>query len=169
MSFTRSPQRTAGLILLQRTKEVLFIKCNGEEIESSSASDKLFGRVMGEESSKESSPYAYRCIERMIRAGFSLNMIREITGHSDTVYKNLCNFIESENSIHQKIIEFVLPRNTEKTWKKYYMNCPICGKELKAVSQNLVLIKKHNDEMLYLYCRECGEKEKAKFGGMPNE
>lgn len=157
------------LAKLEKNQEKLFIKCNGEAIESTSASDKLFGRVMGEESSKESSPYAYRCIERMIRAGFSLSVIREITGYSDTVYKNLCGFIESEQSIQQKIVEFVLPRNAEKTWKKHYINCPICGKEIKAVSQNLVLIKKDNDEILYLYCRECGEKEKAKFGGTPNE
>ncbi len=157
------------LAKLEKTQEILFIKCNGEAIDGTSASDKLFGSVMGEDSSKKSTPYAYGCIERMIKAGLNLYTIREITGHSDTVYKNLCNFMKEEESIQQKITEFILPKNIQKTRKKYYINCPICGKEVKAISQNLILVKKHNDDTLYLYCRECGEKEKAKFGGIPNE
>lgn len=147
---------------LNKTQELFFIQCSGEGINDRGASDQLFTKVVGENSSKESKPYAKRCIERMVKEGFSSNIIKEITGYSDSVYKAVCNFVDNENSTQAKLIEFITPSNRIKVQKKGYINCPVCAKEIKATSENLVLIKKPESDVFYLCCKECGEKEKEK-------
>ena len=47
--------------------------------------------------------------------------------------------------------------------------CPNCRMMFQASTAEAVLLKYPNDDTLYLYCKECGEKEKARFGGADNE
>lgn len=156
--------RSYLLSKLYKSQEVLFIQPNGESIKDQNASEKLFTKVVGDSSSKESKPYAQRCIERMIKEGFSADIIKSVTGYGDTIYKKTCDFVNKENFIQNKLTEFIIPTRKKQVIKKHYINCPICNKEVMATSDNFVLIKKTNDDTLYLYCKECGEKEKVKSG-----
>lgn len=143
---------------------MLSIKYNGNSIDGTGATDKLFGGVIGENKSKASAPFAKRCIGRMIDAGLNYKLIYELTGYKDTIYDNACDFANKNNIINtqNKITEFILPKKSDSVRKIGYMDCPLCGKKaIKAISDEFVLIKKP-DGLLYIACKECGEKEKRK-------
>lgn len=150
---------------LDTTQDKLFIKYDGNAINGTEAADKLFGGVMGEDSSKASAPFAKRCIERMIDAGLNSQLIRELTGYSNDVYKNACDYVNENNvnNIQNKINEFIIPTQSRRVRKIGYVDCPMCGKKsIKATSDEFVLIRKLGDDSLYLACKECGEREKRK-------
>ena len=156
--------RTYLLDRIGINQDKLFIKYDGSAIDGSGATDKLFGGVICENESKASAPFAKRCIGRMIDAGLNYQLIHELTGYSKTIYDNACDFANKSNMINtqNKITEFILPKESESVRKIGYMDCPICGKkDIKAISDEFVLIKK-SDNLLYIACKECGEKEKRK-------
>ena len=140
-------------------QEWLFVECTGKKIDGQNASDKLFKKVVGENSSIAFMPYAKKCIERMMNAGLNKKIIGDITGYKGTVYDNICQFLDDSNeeNIQNKITEFILPSNESKVRKIGYINCPMCGQSIRATSEELVLIKKVGDT-LYLACKKCGER-----------
>lgn len=153
------------LFKLETTQDKLFIKYDGNSISLAEAADKLFSGVMGDKSSKASKPFAKRCIERMIDAGLNSQVIRELTGYSNDVYQNACDFVNENNvnNIQNKINEFITPTQSKSVRKIGYVDCPMCGKKsIKATSDEFVLIRKPGDNSLYLACKECGEREKRK-------
>ena len=82
----------------------------------------------------------------------------------EIVRENSSNYIpdfrSEENILHYHLTDIV-PKGHFKCWE--------CGRIKEATSEKAVLLKYPNDDTLYLYCRECSEKEKVKFGGTPNE
>mgnify|MGYP003289213868 CR=1 FL=1 len=153
------------LYKLEIMQDKLFIKYDGNAINGSEAADKLFGGVMGEDSSKASKPFARRCIQRMIDAGLNSKLIRELTGYKNDVYEKSCDYINENNvnNIQNKINEFIIPTQSRGVRKIGYVDCPMCGKKsIKAVANEFVLIRKPGDDFLYLACKECGEREKRK-------
>lgn len=143
----------------------LFIKYDGNPIGSSGAADTLFNKVMGEKSSKASTKFANRCIERMINSGLNAELIKEITGYKESVYTTVCTSVNKNNieNIQNKITEFITPSNNSEIRRIGYVDCPRCGKKsIKATSNEFVLIKEPGDDSLYLACKECGEKAKRK-------
>lgn len=152
---------------LEKTNERLFIKHDGESISGIDASDKLFRKVIGEGNPVESKSYAKRCIERMVKEGFSANVIKEITGYSGTIYQSVCDFVDKEGSFQVKLNRFVLPQTSGEHKKRNskqirYINCPICHTSIKATAEELVLIKYPGDATLHLACTNCGKRERVK-------
>ena len=150
-------------ILWKTNKEQdwLFVSFNGDAFcEKKDFAANLF-YILGvlNDGSVETDPFARRTLIEMIEKGFNAILISEITGYKDTVYENVCNIVNAnEEQIQRKLENFVNQEEQQKVKieKKGYINCPMCGKSVKAVSSELVLIKKRNDDMLYLACKNCG-------------
>lgn len=151
---------------LEVSQRNLFVKYDGNLIGTSESADMLFNKVMGEKSSKASTKYAKKCIERMVNFGLNAELIKEITGYGKDVYTKVCDFVNKNNieSIQSKITEFTIPSNDSVVRRIGYIDCPKCGKKaIKATSKELVLIKEPDDDSLYLACKECGGKAKRKI------
>jgi len=148
------------LLNTKRTQEWLFINYTGESFHKTYYAENLFYLLASlNNDANETDPYARRVLIKMIEKGFNAEMICDITGYKDTVYKNVCAIVNNnDNQVNEKLGGFVneVDLHKENIAKKGYINCPICGKSVKAVSSELVLIKKKNDDALYLACKNCG-------------
>lgn len=164
--------RRYWLLNLEKESAFLFISRNGDEMSINQASNKLFGSIISKSNKKRSKStdyFARKCLTRMINQGFNSLFIEEITGYKKNTYEKLCESInEDKEYTENKLLDFTkVDRNSKietknkssvRIWKKGFIYCPECGRELKAVADELVLLKKENDEKLYLCCKICGGK-----------
>ncbi len=147
------------LLRTKKEQEWLFINFDGEPFHTPDYAAKLFYILSSLFDGVETDPFARRCLGEMIEKGFNAELISELTGYKDTVYKNVCNMVNSNKErIQKKMADFINEVDNHKTriTRKGYINCPICGTPVKAVSEELVLIKKREDNLLYLACKKCG-------------
>ncbi len=156
------------------TQEFLFVGRDGSSfVGTRDYANKLFSILaLQKEGSVATAFFAQKCLIRMINQGFNSTLIEEITGYKDRTYKKLCNLInQDEEYIQVKLNSFMgLSNHRQPNFlKRGYINCPLCRKEVKATSEELVLIKYPSDKTLYLACNKCGEKEKAKIGANVGE
>lgn len=160
------------LSILNKNQNLLFVTRDGDKIPSAQLSNKLFGSIVSnsnEKRSKSSEYFARKSLTRMINQGFNYAMINEITGYKMNTYKQLCAAINNDKEyIKNKLIDFttsdkdykvetINKNNMKSSRKKGYLTCENCGKNVKAIAENLVLVKLENDENLYVWCKECGE------------
>ena len=148
------------LLKTKKSQDWLFVNFNGESFHKEDFAANLF-YILGvlNKGAVETDPFARRCLIEMIEKGFNANLISEITGYKDTVYKKVCTMVNAnKEQIQRKLANFVNEADNHKikVEKKGYINCPMCGKSVKAVSDELVLIKKKDDSTLYLACKKCG-------------
>lgn len=147
------------LIRTKKEQEWLFINFDGEPFHTQDYAAKLFYILSVLYEGVETDPFARRCLIEMIEKGFNAELISELTGYKDTVYKNVCSIVNSNKEyVEKKLADFINEVDNHKTkiMRKGYIYCPICGKPVKAVSDELVLIKKRDDDFLYLACKKCG-------------
>lgn len=159
---------------LEITQEFLFVGRDGSSfVGTRDYANKLFSILAQQKGgSVATAIFAQKCLIRMINQGLNSALIEEITGYKDRTYKKLCNLInQDEEYIQAKLNSFMGLSNQRqpKTLKKGYINCPLCGKEVRATREELILIKYPGDKTLYLACNKCGEKEKAKIGANAGE
>lgn len=107
----------------------------------------------------------YRAIVDLVSKGANIELLHQLTGTDSRTIAEICIGEKSEFEDLFKPTKYI----TNKTVLKGRFICPTCKKMIEATSEKAVLLKHPNDDTLYLYCRECGEKEKIKFGGMSNE
>lgn len=148
------------LLKTKRTQDCLFVNFDGDTFYKDNFATNLF-YILGllNDGAVETDPFARRCLVEMIEKGFNENLISEITGYKNTVYKKVCNIVNAnKEQMQRKITEFVNEADNQKIKieRKGYIHCPMCGKSIKAVSDELVLIKKREDSTLYLACKNCG-------------
>lgn len=162
--------------LLSKTNkqsDMVFLDHIGEPIPNGDVAKKLLEKTISQVKSGQSGStyFARRFITKMIIEGLNIATIRELTGHGDKTCLSICNFVNSNylDFIQKEVFQFAQHSNMPQTKKiiKGHFICLKC-KEIKQ-AEEAVLIKKPNNDTLYLYCLECAEKEKAKFGGTPNE
>ena len=152
---------------------MVFLDHIGEPIPNGDVAKKLLEKTISQVKSGQSGStyFARRFITKMIIEGLNIATIRELTGHGDKTCLSICNFVNSNylDFIQKEVFQFAQHSNMPQTKKiiKGHFICLKC-KEIKQ-AEEAVLIKKPNNDTLYLYCLECAEKEKAKFGGTPNE
>lgn len=154
---------------LGKTQEFLFVERDGNSfVGTRDYANKLFSVLaLQKGGSVATAIFAQKCLIRMINQGFNSVLIEEITGYKDRTYKKLCDLInQDEEHIQIKLESFIClsSHRQPKTLKKGYINCPLCGREVKATQEELVLIKYPGDKTSCLACKKCGEKEKAKAG-----
>lgn len=154
--------RIRDYVLLKtgKTQDWLFVNFNGESFHKDDFAANLF-YILGvlNKGAVETDPFARRCLIEMIEKGFNANLISEITGYKETVYKKVCDIVNAnKKQIQRKLSNFINEADNHKIKmeKKGYITCPMCGKSVKAVSDELVLIKKKDDSTLYLACKKCG-------------
>lgn len=106
----------------------------------------------------------YRAIVDLVSRGANIELLHQLTGTDAKTIAEICvgNKEEFETIFRCSYV-------ATKKFSKGQFKCPNCKEMIEATSEKAVLLKYPNDNTLYLYCRECGEKEKAKFGGTPNE
>ena len=107
----------------------------------------------------------YKTIVDLVSRGANIELLHKLTETDSKTIAEICTGTKSEFEDLFKPTKHI----TNKKVLKGRFICPECKKMIEATSEKAVLLKHSNDDTLYLYCRECGEKEKLKFGGMPNE
>lgn len=148
------------LLKTKKSQDWLFVNFNGESFHKDDFAANLF-YILGvlNNGAVETDPFARRCLREMIEKGFNANLISEITGYKDTVYKKVCTMVNAnKEQIQRKLANFVneTVEHKNNVEKKGYIICPICRASVKAVSDELVLIKRKGDSTLYLACKKCG-------------
>ena len=82
--------RIRDYVLLKtgKTQDWLFVNFNGESFHKDDFAANLF-YILGvlNNGAVETDPFARRCLIEMIEKGFNANLISEITGYKETVYK----------------------------------------------------------------------------------
>ena len=142
-----------------KSQEWLFVNYDGNPFSTRDYAARLFYILNDLFDGVETESFARRCLMEMIERGFNSELINEITGYKDTGYKNVCKIVNANKEhIQKKLSDFIYESQKHRTriMRKGYIYCPICGKSTKAVSDELVLIKKQNDNLLYLACKRCG-------------
>lgn len=107
----------------------------------------------------------YRTIVDLVSKGANIELLHQLTGTDSKTISEICIGRKSDFEDLFKPTKHI----TNKKVLKGRFICPDCKKMIEATPEKAVLLKYPNDDTLYLYCRECGEKEKAKFGGISNE
>lgn len=109
--------------------------------------------------SVQTDKFARRHLIRMVEHGLNGGLIGDITGYKGDVYKKVCETVNNDKESGQKKLDEIfssMPSSEPLFTPKGYIICPECKKAVKAVSEELVLVKKKNDTTLYLACKKCG-------------
>lgn len=110
--------------------------------------------------------FSTRTILEMLSSGIDISTIVKLTDKSMKKCFKLQNNNNDEYEINKKLqLFFYKDKFTEKKKiikKKGYFKCPFCDNEVRAISDELVLVQFENDNAKYLACRECrGVNEKS--------
>jgi len=146
-------------------ESILFIRCNGKSYRKDYKSNKnasdnySFFMIMNDLINTRSGDlFSSRRILEMLDKGVDISTIARLSDKSigkcielqknnneDEVNEKL-NLYFNEHEFNQKKIIIK---------KKGYLKCPFCGDEVKAISDEWVLIQFENDNTKYLACRKC--------------
>jgi len=161
------------LKLFSRKESKLFIRHDGEPyLKSTSdrgkvASYSIFFKIMKDKIGTEAAElFANRRILEMLDDGVDISTISRISEKSINKCIELQNNNNKEEDSINKLYSFLneSAQIDKKVIidKKWYTKCPICGEEVKAISDNLILVQYENeDKTLYLACKKCrGQNEK---------
>jgi integrase len=160
--YLRVREYILNLYSKQETK--LFVKNNGEPYIKNTADRKnvpayaSFFRIMKDNIKTESAElFANRRILDMLDHGIDISTIIRISEKSAEKCIELQNSNNKEDDVINKLNLFFNEDTNKKieVKKKEYINCPICGKEVKAISDELVLVQYITNDTKYLACKNC--------------
>lgn len=144
----------------------LFIKHNGRLFVKENKHSKNFPdysqffMIVGDAiDSHASELFADRRILEMLNKGIDVPTISKLSGKSEEKCIKLQRTINNTDEIEKKLqIFFDNKINIENTIipkKKNYIRCPVCNKEVHAISDELVLVQYENNPRKYLACKNC--------------
>jgi hypothetical protein len=146
----------------------LFVKYNGESyITSNDNKDySSFFMIMSDYINTQSADlFATRTILNMLDKGLDIYTISKVVGIPDKKCMKLQENSNKDDDINIKLQSYftnaLLPVEKKVVKKKGYFDCPFCGKSVKAISDDWVLVQFENGDTKYLACKECrGQNEK---------
>jgi hypothetical protein len=150
--------------LYNSSETKLFIKHNAEPFVKSIPGRKdkpdyagLFKIMENVIGNRSATSFAKRKILEMLNNGISISTISELTDLSNKGCIDLQDKNFKDDDVNQILNTFFNPQTKNDISKKEYIKCPICGKEVRATSDNLVLAQflDKNDETKYLACKTC--------------
>lgn len=143
----------------------LFVKSNGEAYKKSyetreNVCDVVnFFAIMADVLETQSTDiFASKTILGMLEKGVDVSTIYKLTNKSEKKCIELQNISYTDTERNNKLVSIFNSKSSRKqisTVKKGFIKCPFCGCEVKAVSDNLVLVKFEEDELEYLACKGC--------------
>ena len=154
------------LNIYDKQESKMFIKHNGEifikDINNPKSTPEYgaFFRIMNEIINTCSAELlSTRRILEMIDYGIDISTIAKINDCSTNKIISLQSKSHEEDDINQKLSAFYKSgiKNDEKIFinKKGFLKCPFCNKEVKAISDEWVLVQFNKDEEKHLACRKC--------------
>ena len=142
----------------------LFIKHTGEKYKKDKSNSRpdyaSFFRILNDTIGTCSAElFSNRRILEMINEGIDIHTVAIFTGKSEEKCIELKKSLNSEDDIQQNLRKFfegdkVLQREFN-IQRKGYLKCPNCNKEVKAVSDEWILVQFQNSERKYLRCKYC--------------
>lgn len=146
----------------------LFIKHNGEpyiketpERKNTPDYGKFFLMLKESIETRSAELFAAKRILEMLNKGIDISTITKLSDWSSERCINLINSHIDEEEANERLQHFF--KNKLTVNKKGYFKCPFCGNDVRAVSNELVLVQYENDPVKYLACAICkGKNENAR-------
>lgn len=101
--------------------------------------------------------FASRRILEMIDKGIEIRAISKLTETSEDRCINFqaTNIIDYNDRLNQFFLEDSHLDRKVIIKKRGFFTCPFCGRELKAISDEWVLIQYENSNVKHIACKEC--------------
>jgi hypothetical protein len=103
--------------------------------------------------------FTARRILEMLDKGIDVSTISKLSDKSIEKCIELQTANTSEEDVDRKLqvflYDYILTNRKIITKKKGYLKCPFCGNDVKAISEEWVLVQFENDSIKHLACKNC--------------
>lgn len=148
------------LNIQSKQQNILFIKPDGEPyitISNKPDCTRLFKIMNDELGNVATDLFVSRRILEMLDKGLDISSVIELSERSDKkcieLQKNYLS--DAGDRLQHFFKEEDIDVINEPKNKKGYLNCPFCGKEVKPISEEWILVQLNENGSKHLSCREC--------------
>ena len=108
--------------------------------------------------SVETEHFAKKRQLEFFEAGMDVITVSKISGFSNSTFLVLIEMLHNKEREQKKLSDFLIENSEHRVeiLKDEFIKCPVCGRDVHAISDNLILFERAGESILRLACKKCG-------------